>query len=121
MKVLLPYPISTNKIWRRGAKGVIYQPAEVKEFKKMCAWLAKKAGAKVLKGDVEAYAILHPKITKKGLASKCRIDADNLKAVWDSLNGVCYEDDKQITKMTIEIGEAMQNGGVTVEVTERTA
>lgn len=120
MTVLLPYPPSVNRIYRSGTNGVTYQPKKIKDFKASCAWLAKKEGATILHGDIEIFATLHPKITKKGEPSKTRIDLDNaLKSVLDGLNGVCYQDDKQIIKIVLEIGFPITNGGVTVSVLQR--
>jgi len=121
MKVLLPYPPSVNRIWRRGSNGTTYQPKEIKDFKVLCAWLAKKEGAVIITGEVEIHATLHPKLTKKGFANKSRLDLDNVvKSVFDSFNGVCYKDDKQITKITLEIGDPIDGGGLSVEIKPKT-
>lgn len=114
--VFLEYPPSTNRIYRQ-SKGKMYQPKEVVNYKMIAGWKARQQGAKPADGDIEIEATLHPKTTKKGTASKTRIDLDNLcKIVLDSFNGVCYHDDKQIVKIVLEIGEAVPNGGVTVTI-----
>ena len=58
-------------------------------------------------------------MTKKGVASKTRIDIDNcVKVAADALQGVCYEDDSQIVSLTIKIGAAIFGGGLLICVSE---
>lgn len=117
--VELPYPPSVNRAWRQGG-GKMYQPKEVENYKLQAAWTAKAAGARVLTGDVCVTATLHPKATKKGEASKVRLDLDNIcKIVLDSFNGVCYTDDRQITRIVLQVGDPKPNGGVTVVIDGR--
>lgn len=72
---------------------------------------------KLLRGNVELMLILHPKTNKDGSESKKRIDLDNaLKAIGDSLIGVGYQDDSQITRIVAEVGEPVFGGGVSVQV-----
>lgn len=121
LTIFLDYPPSTNRIWRQ-SKGRMYQPKEVVNYKMIAAWKARQQGAKPTDGNIEIEATLHPKTTKKGIASKTRIDLDNVcKIVLDSFNGVCYNDDKQITKIVLEVGEAIKDGGITITITERGA
>lgn len=118
MKVTLSYPPSVNRAWRN-SKGKMYQPAEITQYKRTAGLLAKAAGAKIIEGAVQVEAILHPKTKKDGNASKVLIDLDNLlKVVLDGFNGVCYRDDKQVQKISLEVGKPILNGGVTVIIEE---
>ena len=119
LTIFLDYPPSVNRAWRQ-YNGKIYQPKEVVNYKLLSGWEAKKAGAKVSDNEIEVRMILHQKKKKKGLPSKNRVDLDNVcKVVLDSLNKVCYRDDKQVTKIVLEVGEAVKDGGITVTINER--
>lgn len=116
MKFTLPYPISTNRVWRIG-KGRNHKNPKVAAYREQAGWIAKSAGAKVLQGAVKVSMWLHPKLTKKGLASETRIDIDNaIKGVFDALNGICWVDDKQVVALSIVISAPVDGGGITVAV-----
>lgn len=113
----LAYPPSANRLWRT-SKGHQYVPDEVKRWKRSVAWIAKLSGATLISGDVFVLIVFHPRITKKGLASKIRLDSDNTrKALFDALNGVTWHDDKQVTRDVFYIGEPKIDGGLTVTIT----
>lgn len=87
----LPYPPSTNRIWRKGRKGIIYAAPAAVAFKEAAAWSAR--AARVLgvakPSTVEVRIYLH-RPAKRG-------DLDNgIKIVLDALNGMAWEDDSQI-------------------------
>jgi len=114
--ILLPYPPSVNRVWRN-CRGRMVMSAEGAAYKLESAWRCRSAGMKLLSGPVEVHMVLHPKKTKGGAASKTRIDLDNMsKVVLDAMNGVAYADDKQIERIISELGEPVQNGGVSVSV-----
>lgn len=116
MKVLMPWPVSTNRYWRN-FRGITVKSKEATAYCTECAWLYRAAGGRPLAGPVEFSLVLHPKLTRRGEASKIRLDLDNaLKVVIDSLNRVAYEDDNQIEKITAQLGNPVEGGGVTVEV-----
>lgn len=111
----LPYPVSTNNYWRNN-NGRTHISEKGREFKKLVQqnyqWTMKLTA-----DDVELAIKVHPKLTKKGEASKTLIDLDNCtKCVLDSLINVVYYDDKQVKKITLEYGEPIIDGGVNVEV-----
>lgn len=118
MTVLLPYPPSANRYIRRTARGC-YRTAEAYRYRAVAMLLAVRSGAVCLSGPVVVVATLLPKTTKKGGASKIRLDIDNcVKVACDALQGVCYEDDSQIVRLTIQIGEAVSGGGLRISVSE---
>lgn len=97
------------------ASGCMYTPLETKQYENYIAHCFKIAGGKKIEGAVNLtitmlFAI--PKNTKKADRELCKFneilptkkpDIDNcLKAVMDGLNGVAYEDDKQVTKNYVE-------------------
>lgn len=115
-KFKLPYPISSNKYWRN-VRGHMTVSTEAKEYKNIVGWLAKGAGVKMLSGNVFLQILLHPKTKKNGEASNVRVDLDNvLKVTCDALNGIAFIDDKQITKIHLEIGQPIVNGGLSVTI-----
>ena len=116
MKFFLPYPLSANKYWRN-VNGRMVVSAEAKEYKNTVGWLAKGAGIRPHVGDVFLKILLHPKTKKDGEASNVRVDLDNvLKVMCDALNGIAFADDKQITKINLEISHPIQNGGLSVTI-----
>jgi crossover junction endodeoxyribonuclease RusA len=125
--ISLPYPISANVYWRnfRG-RMVVSKEAEI--FKRVAASQAIRAGiTHAMSGAIEICIQLHPKMTKakgKGAAgqpraSKTRVDLDNaLKVTIDSLIGIAYEDDNQIERISAEIGQPFEGGGLSVWVSQ---
>lgn len=110
----LPYPISANRYWRNRGN-VRYLSKEAQAYKRAVA--ASAAGVKPLGGAVELRVTVLPKQTKSGAASKVCIDLDNsLKVLCDALNGVAYQDDKQVKRIVAEYGEPVSGGGVQVGV-----
>lgn len=116
MRVSLDYPPSCNRIWRN-AGGRQYKPAAVVAWMASSAMLAKAAGIRPLPGGVHVSVTLHPRLTKAGKASAARIDLDNaIKATIDALQGVAFLNDKQVVRLTAEVGQAVTHGGLTVGV-----
>lgn len=112
----LPYPIALNRMYRN-FRGVMVLSKEGKLWKQYAANEARLCGIKLLDGPVSVHIILHPKTKKDGTASKTRMDLDGcLKITLDSLNKIAYNDDKQIERLFIELGEAVLGGGLTVTI-----
>jgi len=91
-------PPSVNAYWRTSCNGKfprVYISTKGKEFKEAMSWIAKQHIKTPLKNDVSLEIEYH--IT--AIVGK---DIDNiLKAILDSLNGIVYEDDKQITELAV--------------------
>lgn len=111
--LVLPYPPSTNVYWRHRAlpgRGIsVYVSKEGKAFKDEVAWIARAAGIRsTIPGRVELEYHLYPKQPKDHAARKRKLgdtwhdgvmclDLDNCqKALFDSLSGVVFDDDKQV-------------------------
>lgn len=102
MKLILPYPVSSNRYWRsfvpKGwTRAVVVLSDEAKAYKREAGWLAKAAGIRTpLAGPVEVRVVLYPR-------DRRQIDLDNaLKVAIDALNAIAYEDDKQVCKIVAE-------------------
>ena len=112
--VQLPYPPSTNRMWRN-FRGVSVLSDEGRTFKAKAGWLAKQAGARCMTEDVAVAVTLHAKTKKNGQASATVLDLDNsLKAALDAMQGVAYANDKQIKRIAAAYGAPMPDGGLTV-------
>ncbi len=112
----LPYPISVNNYYRT-FRNIQTISKEGKAFKNQvkCDYYDLKPTT----NNVELTILIHPKLTKKGTASKVLLDLDNtLKVILDSLIGIIYVDDKQVKKISIEYDLPIIDGGATVCVKE---
>lgn len=111
----LGYPVSNNRYWRRyGSRTVLSN--EGRAYKAHVKYQADKEQVMPSEGDIALLVVLHPKLTKKGVASKVAIDLDNcFKAVLDALQGVFYHDDNQVRFITAFYGKPIKGGGLTVK------
>ncbi len=117
MIVTLPYPPSANRYLRHTARGT-YRTSEANAYRTQAQWLAKAACFKPVAGFVAVGVTLHPKTTKKGQPSATVLDLDNsLKVALDALQGVAFENDKQVRQISMAYGEPLPEGGLTLEVT----
>lgn len=104
----LPYPPSVNNYWiASGHRRFISKRG--KEFKE---FVTKYCDEKKVKSygahDVRVTIILHPR-------SKILMDIDNCsKAILDSLEGIVYDDDKQVVQLRLQRGHLKKGGGCTV-------
>lgn len=116
--ITLPYPPSTNRLTRFG-NGRAYLSPKARAWKQASAQIARLAGVEVSAMPMHVSIILQPKQNKDGSASKTRIDLDNaLKAGFDALNGIVWADDKQIVKVTAQVGFPVPDGGMSVSWVE---
>ena len=112
--IALPYPISTNRMWRHSGK-ITHLSAEGKKWKRDAHLMAIEQGECKLYGDVAVLLVLHPRANKDGSASKSVLDLANAeKCTIDAMQGVLFDDDKQIKMMMMRYGEPKEGGGVTV-------
>lgn len=91
---------------------------EARNYKEIVAQLCRCAGMRLIESDpVGIHILLHPKLTKKGVASKTRIDLGNSeKVLSDALNGIAWTDDKQLVRILMELADPVPNGGVSIKV-----
>ena len=92
-----------------------YLSAEGKQWKQSAYLSAKQQGGVKIEGDVCVLLILHPRANKNGSASRAVIDLGNAeKVACDAMQGVLFDDDKQIKMMMMRYGEPKEGGGVTL-------
>ena len=120
LSLLLPYPPSTNRLWRQ-VRGRMVLSAAALAWKATATWQARLSAQaqryRAPAGPVEALLILHPRLTKAGKPSQVRLDVDGpIKIALDALQGVAYANDKQVTCLTARVGAPLPEGGLTVQV-----
>ena len=114
--IMLPYPPSANRYLRHTSRGS-YRTGEANLFRAIVVERVRVTGLRLMKGPVGMIAELHPKLTKGGKVSKTCMDLDNaVKVLCDSLQGVLYLNDRQIKRMELRVGRAVEGGGLSVEV-----
>lgn len=108
MILILPYPPSINSYWRN-FRGRMVKTKEAKQYHQHAALLARAAGLDPVQGDVS--------ITMRVYRPRKSGDLDNrAKIVLDSLNGVAYDDDKQIVELHAYRFDDKENPRVEVEI-----
>ena len=88
-----PLPKQSFKMGRGGG----YTPQATKDYQELVSWMAKKCladmGHKPMQGNISVELYFWR-------GNKRKVDLDNLsKCVLDAMNGVIYEDDRQITAL----------------------
>lgn len=117
-RLILPYPVSANRYWashvpRGWTRAVTYVTPEAKSYKLTCGWLAKEAGFG--KPTTRPIALKLTLVPKNGVV----MDLSNcLKVTEDALQGVVYQNDRQVKSIALEYGEPDGKGAVIVEVSE---
>lgn len=111
MKMTLPYPPSVNRLYAT-VQGRRVKSREGRIYANTAATLARMAGAKLTEKpvvvDVDFY---RPR--RAG-------DLDNtLKALLDSLTGICWRDDEQVSEIHARRFEDKHNPRVEVLIQER--
>ncbi|WP_414674970.1 RusA family crossover junction endodeoxyribonuclease [Limnobacter sp.] len=113
--ILLPYPVSANRYWRH-FRGRTIRSSEALAFIRDVKLIAASEGVKKLDGPVELTLIFHPRVTRRGQASKIRLDLSNcIKVVEDALQGVAFEDDNQVISINACISNPLHGGGLSVD------
>lgn len=124
--LILPYPISANRYWRPvnlGKHISIVPTKEARQYREQVGWIARGAGVKApLQGRLAVDLKLYPnrpqdwrtRQRKFGAAwddSVQCIDLTNAeKVLMDALNGVAFNDDKQVRRYTAERMEPDERG-----------
>ena len=119
VRLNLPYPVSANRYWRIWRNKAV-RSAEATAYKSVVRRIAQEAGVMPSEGSVAVWLRLIPKAYKDGSANKMVIDLDNaLKVTLDSLQGIAYENDKQVRRIAAEYdSEPVAGGGLVVEIEE---
>lgn len=109
----LPYPKSVNDYYHSKQGGGRYISAKGKAFKTKVQ--SDYADLQPIADNVRVKIIIHPRQNKDGSEHKVCIDIDNgNKCILDSLNGIVYNDDKQIKDLHIIYAECKIGGGCTI-------
>ncbi len=85
-------------------RGIAYDPPKSRQFKKDLALIVNSLVKSAFSGEVKVKLDIFRQASKfkKGVMSKRYGDIDNLaKAVLDALNGVCWQDDSQISDLHV--------------------
>lgn len=88
-----------------------FMTKEGKEAKEAIQWIAKTKCKKCLKGDVEIRITYYFEKNNRDLlgSSKCMMDA---------MQGIVYENDRQIKKASLEMFKDKDNPRVEIEIIE---
>jgi len=95
----MPFPVSANRYWRN-VKGRMVKSSEARSYQKDIADRFK----------VETFADCAIELKIDLYRPKKMGDLDNyLKVTIDSLKGICFNDDKQVRKITAEMFDDKDN------------
>lgn len=97
MTLVLPWPPALNHLYRmvmvKGSPRMLIS-ARGRAYKEECGWEAKRQGARPQKGSLAVTMVLY-RPQKRG-------DIDGFqKAVFDSVNGIAWEDDGQVEELHV--------------------
>lgn len=125
----LPYPPSANRYYRN-FRGRMVRSAAANAYRGEVQHAAEQGGVTLHTGPVKLSLELlpptpkdwHKRVKRDGalaVLSVRRIDLDNaLKVVLDALQGIAYENDRQITNLFVGLGTVTTDGGVDVIIEE---
>lgn len=118
-QLTLPYPPSTNRIWRHAGNRTFKNP-KAKEYQQDVAMRAMVAGVKLLTGDIHLDVTLHPRKPQRQTGKRIRrIDLTNsVKCVEDALNGIAWNDDYQTFELSARVGHPIDGGALIVRWSE---
>jgi crossover junction endodeoxyribonuclease RusA len=92
MKLTLPMPPSANVYWRYN-KGKVHVSSEAKQYKTLVGWLVLEAG-------IREPTLVDVVVTIHVYRERKAGDLDNrIKILLDSLRGIVYRDDSQVTEI----------------------
>lgn len=127
--VRLSYPPSANRYYR-SFRGRMVRSAAANAYRREVQQASEQIGMTLHHGPVKVSLELlpptpkdwHKRVKKDGalaVLSVRRIDLDNaLKVVLDALQGIAYENDRQITNLFVGLGTVTTDGGVEVTIEE---
>lgn len=99
-----PIPKARPRVW----KGHAHTPQRTKAWADVVGWAARAARVPLHEGDIYVSLMFQ----RKG---KQRADVDNLaKNCMDALNGIAWDDDKQIVALRATVTYGSDNPGVDV-------
>ena len=106
--VALPWPPSTNHLWRFPTKGLLrgraLLTARAREYKANARAIIEALELEPIAGRVEVALVAYP-------PNRLRRDLDNLvKIVLDSLKGAAFGDDSEVYRLCIERGPVEKGG-----------
>lgn len=112
MEVTLPWPPSTNTIWRRFGRRII-KSKRYTEFETNASAALAELTYSTLEGDVEVIIELYP-------PTRRRFDIDNyIKAVLDVLTqNRVWNDDSQVTVLHVAKGVCTDQGAAVVTINQ---
>lgn len=111
--LILPYPPSANRYWRN-ARGRMVVSSEARRYKRDVASLVSPINVAFVSKLLVAVKMVLYRPRRSG-------DLDNrLKVVLDSLNGIAYEDDKQVVEIHAYRHDDKENPRVEIEISELT-
>ena len=89
--LVLPFPPSANRYWRN-YHGVTVVSDEARRYKQCAGELARRGGANVGKARLAVWLVFY--------FERLGGDLDNrIKVCLDALQGICFDDDKQIDEI----------------------
>ena len=96
----------------RSGKGKVYTPARTREYEQAVRFTASASCQKPLQGEVWVAARFYFHDKKHG-------DIDNyIKSIFDGIQGVCFQDDRQVVVLEASINQTKGNERAEVEVGE---
>ncbi len=102
-------------------RGIAYDPPKSRQLKKDLALIVKPLAGSPFIGEVKVKLDIYRQAAKfkKGVTSKRYGDIDNLaKAILDALNGICWQDDSQISELHVTKNLA-DEPRIEIEITEK--
>lgn len=124
--MLLPYPISANRYWRN-FRGRMIRSKEAEAYRGEVQEIAAECLTECLQGCTSVRLVLHPRMPKDwarrlkkdphAVLTLARVDLDNAcKVALDALQGIAFNNDRQITSLSIRLGHPVEGGGLSVRV-----
>lgn len=109
MRLTLPLPPSANRYWRY-TRGRVLVSREARAYRARCQTAALAQRAKVLSGEVELSGVVYFENRRRDLDGA-------IKVLLDALEGICYANDRQVWKLSLE--KAIDRESPRVEITIR--